>query len=358
MASPSLSAFNYTAILKCFAEYPSYEYGDFSMSLKYFSIIFMSSIGFCAEVFAVNDPVCSQPQLQTSALQSGKISVKDAGAVGNGTIDDTNSIQIAIDCAFNNGAGYTVYFPPGAYKITSGLNVHRDVDLLGEGIGWASVIYPINLASGTAAIYLDGTKQNGGWAFKNTLKGLNIDMKDSVGKIAIQINNAYNIHIADTYIRANITGTTQTSAVAVVDINTSNHVTLDHIVIYGEQGIGTGLKINDSWVTAINPDVEGHAANIIVSETAIGKGKFNMFGGYMERFGQYGIRFNNTGYNHIDGVVIKIPNNSPHGVSFNNSTNNLLTGVSLLCATGTNCTAIWGSSGNTITNTLIQGNTL
>jgi hypothetical protein len=334
------------------------------MALKYFFIACVITAGFCAEASAqVVDPVCVQPQLQTTAMQTGKINVKDAGAIGNGSNDDTNRIQIAIDCAFKGGEGYTVYFPPGTYKITSGLNIHRDVDLLGEGIGWASVIRPTSLPSGTAGIYIDGSKQNGGWAFKNTIKGLNIDMQASVGKKAIQINNAYNIHIVDTYIRANVNfingiPQTSTSSVAVVDINTSNHVTLDHIVIYGERGIGTGLITNDSWVTALNADIEGHETNVIVSESAIGKGKFNMYGGYLERFGLYGIRFNNTSYNRVDGVVIKIPNNSPHGISFNNSTNNLLTGVSLLCATGTNCTALWGSSGNNITTSLIQGNTL
>lgn len=328
------------------------------MLSKYFPTILILSIGFCAEVFAVANPVCSQPLLQTTALQTGKINVKDAGATGSGTVDDTSNIQTAIDCAFSNGAGYTVYFPPGSYKITSGLNIHRDVDLLGEGIGWASVIRPTNLPTGTAAVYIDGSKQNGGWAFKNTIKGLNIDMKDSVGRRAIQLNNAYNIRIVDTYIRANTTDTSATSTVAVVDINTSNHVTLDHIVIYGERGIGIGLNTNDSWVTALNADIEGHESNIIVSESAVGKGKFNMYGGYLERFGLYGIRFNTTSYNHIDGVVIKIPNSSPHGISFNNSPNNILTGASLLCATGTNCTATWGSSGNNITTSLIQGNVL
>lgn len=307
------------------------------------------------------DPTCSQAQLQTNALVTGRINVKDAGAVGDSSTDDTASIQKALDCAFANGGGYTVYFPPGAYKITSGLIVHRNVDLVGEGVGWGSVIYATNLASGTSAINIDGATQTGGWAFKNTISGLNIDMWHSPGNSAIKINSAYNIRIVDTYVRTIVASYTGTSTAAGIDINNSNHVTLDHSIIYGENtGVGYGLKTNDSWVTALNVDIEGHSSNIIVSESAVGKGKFNMFGGYLERFGQFGIRFNSTSYNNIDGVVIKVPNTSPHGISFNGSQNNNITGVSLTCGTGTNCTAINGSTGNNIatTTSLIQGNIL
>jgi hypothetical protein len=47
------------------------------------------------------------------------VSVKDFGAIGNGTTDDTAAIQAAITAV---GTG-TVYFPYGTYKVTSTLNV-------------------------------------------------------------------------------------------------------------------------------------------------------------------------------------------------------------------------------------------
>lgn len=302
------------------------------------------------------DPTCKSTllSLQTQAKTTGRISVKDAGAVGDSTQDDSTAIQDAIDCAFAGGAGYTVYFPPGGYKITRGIVVHRNVDLVGEGIGWSSVIKPSALlTTDTAALYIDGSTQTDGWAFKNTINGLNIDMLNLNGKSAIKINSAYNIRLVDTYIRSNAVATDP--ATPSIDIIGSNHITLEHIVIFGTNtGAGIGLNIKDSWVTALNPDIEGHLSNIIISETASGKGKLSMYGGYIERFGQYGIRFNNTGYNRIDGVVMKIPNSSPHGISFNSSTNNALTGLTILCGIPT-CQAIVGSSGNPITNTLIQG---
>lgn len=65
------------------------------------------------------------------------ISVKDFGAVGDGSNDDTAEIQAAIDAAAAYGVGYTgatVYFPPGRYKISSSLTLpgSQFVSLLGS----------------------------------------------------------------------------------------------------------------------------------------------------------------------------------------------------------------------------------
>ena len=45
------------------------------------------------------------------------VSVKDFGAVGNGSADDTNAIQNAINAA------YEIYFPSGTYRITSTISI-------------------------------------------------------------------------------------------------------------------------------------------------------------------------------------------------------------------------------------------
>lgn len=67
------------------------------------------------------------------------VSVKDFGATGDGTTDDTAAIRAAVDYA--NVAGGTVYFPAGTYLVGSapGIQVHSYVHLLGSGSG-ASVI--------------------------------------------------------------------------------------------------------------------------------------------------------------------------------------------------------------------------
>jgi hypothetical protein len=67
------------------------------------------------------------------------INVKDRGATGNGTTDDSLAIQSAIDAVEAVGGG-TVYFPPGDYVVNSGLTVEADkpVRLLGAGMAMKS----------------------------------------------------------------------------------------------------------------------------------------------------------------------------------------------------------------------------
>lgn len=57
--------------------------------------------------------------------------VKDFGATGNGTTDDTTSIQNAVNTAATTGG--VVYFPPGSYLISSTINMLNWVALKGEG---------------------------------------------------------------------------------------------------------------------------------------------------------------------------------------------------------------------------------
>jgi len=58
------------------------------------------------------------------------VSVKDFGAVGDGTTDDTAAIQAAIDaCRINK---QILYFPSGTYLVTNTLNILPGVQLKGE----------------------------------------------------------------------------------------------------------------------------------------------------------------------------------------------------------------------------------
>ena len=80
-----------------------------------------------------------------SIIGINEVSVKDFGAKGDGTTDDTAAIQAAIDYAetkvistFRSGA--TVYFPAGTYVVSSGLTIDTgNVGIAGDGIS-ASVI--------------------------------------------------------------------------------------------------------------------------------------------------------------------------------------------------------------------------
>lgn len=72
------------------------------------------------------------------------LSVKDFGAVGDGTTNDATAIQNAINAAaalpasggssgLGGISGATVYFPPGVYRINTGLTVTNGVKLVGNG---------------------------------------------------------------------------------------------------------------------------------------------------------------------------------------------------------------------------------
>lgn len=88
------------------------------------------------------------------------VSVKDYGAVGDGTTDDTTAIQNTISAVGAAGGG-TVFFPTGTYKISSKLTINTNaVFLTGEGRR-ASILAPIAMA--TDHILFD-TVQQGGFA--------------------------------------------------------------------------------------------------------------------------------------------------------------------------------------------------
>ena len=92
------------------------------------------------------------PRSVANKLQES-ISVKDFGAIGDGTTDDTAAIQAALN------TGKTVYIPDGTYKITSALTVTGNSRFI-YGNGANSIIKPfgainaIQVGNGTDAVNL------------------------------------------------------------------------------------------------------------------------------------------------------------------------------------------------------------
>jgi hypothetical protein len=71
--------------------------------------------------------------VQTKLRES--VSVKDFGAVGNGSTDDTVAIQTAI----NSSPFKTVFFPSGNYKVSSAININSTVNIQGAGAAQTTV---------------------------------------------------------------------------------------------------------------------------------------------------------------------------------------------------------------------------
>lgn len=94
-----------------------------------------------------------------SMIQGAVFNVKDYGAVGNDSADDTSAIQAALDAAEASTYGGIVYIPAGIYKTTSALTVSdRKVSIRGDGAE-SSVIsaFDCNGLTFTSSSYDRGT---------------------------------------------------------------------------------------------------------------------------------------------------------------------------------------------------------
>lgn len=99
--------------------------------------------------------------LQVSHDTTGKhpnlpVNVKDYGAEGDGTTDDTTAIQNAIDAAetlAGTVGSASVYFPGGAYLISSTLTVQQDcIELVGCGGGADSSLSGVGPGVGSVLV--------------------------------------------------------------------------------------------------------------------------------------------------------------------------------------------------------------
>jgi Pectate lyase superfamily protein len=113
-----------------------------------------SKIGFLqAGAGAVNRTVLSK-------LQEVQLSVKDFGATGNGTTDDTTSINSAIAAISNLGGG-VVYFPPGTYLCGELQITSSSVKLRGAGHGGFHFLSPYRIAP--SQLVYNGVNVTGSW---------------------------------------------------------------------------------------------------------------------------------------------------------------------------------------------------
>jgi Pectate lyase superfamily protein len=128
----------------------------------------------------------SQPAL-------GWVNVRDYGAAGNGSIDDTVAINAAITAVTGNASPMTstrfpaagVYLPPGIYKVTADLLI-RSVEgfafagagaeltlLMASGKGFNTAVLNIDGSAKSSfqgfSIFGDGTEGSGGGALPNAI---------------------------------------------------------------------------------------------------------------------------------------------------------------------------------------------
>ncbi|CAN8097707.1 unnamed protein product [Discula destructiva] len=90
----------------------------------------------------------SKPQYEALSA-SDFVSVRSAGAVGNGATDDTAAIQAAINSA--TSAGKVVFIDHGLYLLTSTISIPAGAKIVGES-------YPVLMASGAAFADINNPK--------------------------------------------------------------------------------------------------------------------------------------------------------------------------------------------------------
>ncbi|MFK7946100.1 MAG: glycosyl hydrolase family 28-related protein [Saprospiraceae bacterium] len=120
-----------------------------------------------AEILSVPRALYAENAGNVNSSKFG-IYVTDFGAIGDGSADDTDAFEAAIDSAFITGA--TLYIPRGVYKITRTLEVKAGVVIQGESAGSEPLQTPHN----GSLIWYEGN----GFAFKIT--GHNANVRDLI----------------------------------------------------------------------------------------------------------------------------------------------------------------------------------
>jgi Pectate lyase superfamily protein len=121
------------------------------------------------------------------------VSVKDFGAVGDGSADDTAAINKAISAI--SSIGGTVYFPAGTYKTTSTITIPNAVSFLGAGSN-ASTIKGSMAASDIIQIG-DGSRNGPAGCTIDSI-GFGSSVNNSAS--AIRVRNGHRITLRNFYI--------------------------------------------------------------------------------------------------------------------------------------------------------------
>lgn len=101
--------------------------------------------------YATDEPAVASLDSRYVQVNALVYNVKDYGATGNGTTDDTTAIQNAINAA-NTAGGGIVHFEAKTYKISATLTTYKTVMLQGSGMYATTIKIASDLGSGVYAI--------------------------------------------------------------------------------------------------------------------------------------------------------------------------------------------------------------
>lgn len=114
-------------------------------------------------------------KVNSRMIEKNIVNVKDYGAVGDGTTDDTAAIQAAVDDLTSNGV---LYFPPSVYNIRARVYIQDldNISIVGDGVKILATVQPSQL---------EFTNING-----LTIEGITFDCNNYVTGACVVINSA------------------------------------------------------------------------------------------------------------------------------------------------------------------------
>ena len=114
-------------------------------------------------------------KVNSRMIEKNIVNVKDYGAVGDGTTDDTAAIQSAVDDLTSNGV---LYFPPSKYNIRARIYIQdlNNISIIGDGVEILATVQPSQL---------EFTNING-----LTIEGITFDCNNYVTGACVVINSS------------------------------------------------------------------------------------------------------------------------------------------------------------------------
>lgn len=184
------------------------------------------------------------------------ISVKDFGALGNGTTDDTAAIAAAFTAC---PVGGTVYFPQGNYP-TTGLTITRPCNIAGAGSGALDIGPPSwNTFSTGARIFGTSTTN------------------DTIRIAPTVTNNWVSVTIRDVAVEgnSNVSGATAGDALHLIGAANSHvrNVSIEDVLVYHATGCGLELQDNTYGLSVLNVKAyrNSGAGGVCVTDTGAGQ---------------------------------------------------------------------------------------